>query len=200
MNGALLYRPQRPWRTWLAFACAASVHLTAVGLAKNKSEIVAPIVYPGDEIIGIDTEVQPAPPQHEDATPLPTPSPTDEETFPQENTTLPPVRKKRMAAPTARPPNNGLPRFGSVGALVLYAPRPDYPYVARRDRVTGSGVALATVNPATGNVLDVQMRQSTGSTILDHSAVSALRRWRFRPGTLSSVRVPITYTLTGASY
>jgi TonB family protein len=200
MNGFLLYAPQRRWRACLAFACAAAIHATAVGLAKNQ----APPVAVGDirrdgEIIIEDSE-PPLPPQQEDTMPPPISPAAEEQTFAEDNATPLPIRNRRAARPIAHPPASGLPRFGSVRAMVLYGPRPDYPYVARRDRITGSGVALAIINPATGSVLDVRMAQSTGSLILDSSTVSTLRRWRFRSGTLPRVEVPITYTLSGASY
>jgi TonB family protein len=57
-----------------------------------------------------------------------------------------------------------------------------------------------TVNQATGAVTDVVMAQSTGSAILDNAAKSAFRRWRFKPGTVTKVRTPITFTMTGAQY
>jgi TonB family protein len=45
------------------------------------------------------------------------------------------------------------------------------------------------------------MAQSIGSPILDNATVSTFRRWRFRPGAAApKVKVPITYTMTGASY
>jgi periplasmic protein TonB len=88
----------------------------------------------------------------------------------------------------------------SVEAMVAYAPRPVYPYEARRQRVTGSGVALLTVDQNSGAVTDVLMTQSCGNPILDNSTLDALRRWRFRPGTVTKVQVPITYTLLGVSY
>src|SRR6266536_1517779 len=44
------------------------------------------------------------------------------------------------------------------------------------------------------------MSQSVGNPILDNAALSAFRQWRFRPGTVSKVRIPITFTITGASY
>lgn len=91
-------------------------------------------------------------------------------------------------------------RFGSVKALVMYAPRPVYPYEARRQRMTGSGIALLAVDPAVGNVTSVRMTQSCGNVILDNATLEALRRWRFKPGSVLTVQVPITYTLTGASY
>jgi len=39
------------------------------------------------------------------------------------------------------------------------------------------------------------MAVSTGAQILDDAAVSAFRGWRFKPGTVSKVRLPITFTL-----
>jgi TonB family protein len=91
-------------------------------------------------------------------------------------------------------------RLGAVKALVIYAPRPVYPYEARRQRITGSGIALLTVDPEVGNVTSVRMTQSCGNTILDNATLDAFRRWRFKLGSALSVEVPITYTLTGASY
>ena len=197
MNSFVLYGPRRRWTTWLAFVCAATIHLAAVGLARNRADVIASDVASTGDVTGIETVVEAMPPQEEDTTPVVAPS-SKEETFPQENMT--PLQRQRSAAPIARSAAAGLPRVSSIKALVLYGPRPDYPYAARRDRITGSGLVLATVNVASGSVLDVRMAQSTGSVILDNSTVSTVRRWRFRPGTLSQVQVPITYTLSGASY
>jgi TonB family protein len=88
----------------------------------------------------------------------------------------------------------------SVKAMVTYAPRPVYPYEARRQRVTGWGVALLTVDQTSGTVTDVIMAQSCGNAILDNSTLNALRSWRFKPGTVTTVQVPITYNLMGVSY
>jgi protein TonB len=84
--------------------------------------------------------------------------------------------------------------------MVVYAPRPVYPYEARRQRVTGSGIALLTIDQTSGTVTDVLMTQSCGNVILDNSTRDALRKWRFKPGTAVSVQVPIKYTIPGASY
>ena len=85
-------------------------------------------------------------------------------------------------------------------ALAISAPRPEYPYEARSRHITGSGVCVVTVDTGTGSVTDATMAQSIGNPVLDNSAVSAFRRWRFKPGTVSKVRIPITFTMTGASY
>ena len=76
--------------------------------------------------------------------------------------------------------------------MVAYAPRPVYPDEARRQRVTGSGIALVTLDQISGTVTDVLMTQSTGNAILDNPTLDALRRWRFKPGNVTKVQVPIT--------
>ncbi|PYJ74513.1 MAG: hypothetical protein DME72_02675 [Verrucomicrobia bacterium] len=85
-------------------------------------------------------------------------------------------------------------------ALAINAPRPQYPYEARSRHVTGSGVCVVTVDAASGNVTGASMTQSIGNSMLDDAALSAFRQWRFRPGTVSKVSIPITFTMTGASY
>jgi TonB family protein len=59
---------------------------------------------------------------------------------------------------------------------------------------------MVEVDTPTGNVTSATMSQSIGSSILDNAATSTFRQWRFRPGTVSKVRIPITFTMTGASY
>jgi TonB family protein len=84
--------------------------------------------------------------------------------------------------------------------MALNAPRPEYPYEARRQKITGSGVAVMSVDPGSGNVTDVTMSKSTGSAFLDNAAIAGFRRWRFKPSSVSTVTCPVTFTLSGASY
>ena len=93
--------------------------------------------------------------------------------------------------------SSGPVNFSSGQESMISAPRPGYPYEARRAKQTGSGKFLLTF-AAEGSVIDVQVVQSTGSAILDQTSVSTLRRWRCRPGVYARAYVPITYTLTGA--
>ena len=58
-------------------------------------------------------------------------------------------------------------------ALAIYAPRPAYPLEARRNRLTGSGVALLEVDKRTGYVTSARMLKSTGHQILDDAALKA---------------------------
>ncbi len=89
--------------------------------------------------------------------------------------------------------------MSSAKAQALFSPRPEYPYEARRQHKTGSGVCVLTID-ASGSVSDATMASSTGSDILDNATMSAFKRWRFKPGVFTRVRVPITYTLTGAQF
>jgi protein TonB len=124
----------------------------------------------------------------------------------QEQPTPPPKRDKptKPIAPIARPKPAGVPAgpmsMSSAKAQAVSAPRPEYPYEARRSKLTGSGVCVMTVDPGSGAVTSADMAQSTGSPILDNAATSAFRRWRFKPGTVSKVRTPITFTMTGAQF
>jgi len=120
----------------------------------------------------------------------------------------PPPKINRPTKPQGpiKAPQVGAPKpAGTVSAsqgkaAAISAPRPEYPYEARSHHVTGSGVCVVTVDTASGSVTDATMAQSTGSPILDNSATSAFRRWRFKPNTVAKVKIPITYTMSGASY
>ena len=78
-------------------------------------------------------------------------------------------------------------------SMAIRAPLPEYTYEAKRRNLTGSGTCLVTVDPATGTVTDARMYQSTGSTMLDKLTIQTFKSWRFKPGTVSQVRVPISY-------
>src|ERR1051325_2742690 len=69
-----------------------------------------------------------------------------------------------------------------VTRLAIYAPLPEYPDYLRRRHVGGTGVFLVRVQIKSGHVTQVLITQSAGAWALDRAAVTALRRWRFRPG------------------
>src|SRR5438034_2523514 len=133
-------------------------------------------------------------------------SPTPPEIKPEtvEVTTPPPRRPKRLKTAPVTPPQAANPpaamSISSAKALAIYAPLPDYPRKARSRRITGSGVCVVSVDPGTGNVTEASMAQSTGNQTLDKATVSAFRRWVFKPGKVSTVRIPVDFSLTGASY
>ena len=78
-------------------------------------------------------------------------------------------------------------------SMAITAPLPDYPYEAKRRNLTGSGICVVTVDTATGTVTNATMFQSTGSPLLDKITIQTFKSWRFKPGTVSQIRVPISY-------
>ena len=110
------------------------------------------------------------------------------------------IKTQRTPAPIRPSGQTRLAAVGNAKAFVLSAPRPDYPYEARSRHITGSSVAVISVDPNSGLAVDAMMEQSIGNPILDNSTISAFCRWRFKPGTPARVRIPITFVLTGAQY
>jgi TonB family protein len=86
-------------------------------------------------------------------------------------------------------------KLGKPKAVAIYAPRPDYPIEARERHLTGSGVALLQIDKKTGYVTSARMEKSMGHPMLDHAALAAFSRWRFKPGTVRQIRIPIRYTI-----
>jgi TonB family protein len=60
--------------------------------------------------------------------------------------------------------------------------------------LTGKGVVLVTVDKSTGKVTGAQILQSTGNKLLHGSALEAYSRWRFAPGTVSQLKIPVEFT------
>ena len=208
MPAPLLYRPGSKWPTVVSFASALLIHAGAVAIAELKPRPIEtpPTSISDEQWIHIEPEVEaqtPPPPAVEDVDVAPPPPPVTESDFIDDDSPTPPPRRVTKAAPPiVRPAAPAAPRGpgGSPKAYALTAPRPEYPYEARRQRLTGSGIATLTIDSATGTVTNVTMSRSTGSPVLDNATISGFQRWRFRPGTVSRVQTPITYTLTGATY
>jgi TonB family protein len=85
-------------------------------------------------------------------------------------------------------------------AVVLFAPKPEYPDAARKQRLTGGGVFVLHVDLFTGIVKSVRTEKSTGHLLLDQCAMAAFEKWRFKPDTIRTtmVKIPITFTQTGS--
>jgi protein TonB len=97
-------------------------------------------------------------------------------------------------------------RASSTPALIKAVPEtyrnpaPRYPDIARRNKWQGRAMVRAEVDER-GRVESVLLVSSTGYSVLDQAAVSAVRTWRFRPGSLngapirSTVEVPVNFRL-----
>ena len=137
------------------------------------------------------------PPNQKPATPT-------EQAPPAEEPAVVAVPAERKPRPRKRPRPAVQPEAASISApvpvslsvaqsMAITAPLPDYPYEAKRRNLTGSGICVVTVDTATGTVTNATMFQSTGSPLLDKLTIQTFKSWRFKPGTVSQVRVPISY-------
>ncbi len=84
-------------------------------------------------------------------------------------------------------------------ADVTKAVFPEYRYEDRRSHYEGMGVFRLEIDPKTGIVLRVSTLRSTSYKSLDENSLTALRQWRWKPGTWRRWDVPINFTLTGKS-
>ena len=84
-------------------------------------------------------------------------------------------------------------------AIVLFAPKPEYPEAARKQHLTGAGVFVLHVDPFSGVVKSVVTEKSIGHALLDHCATAAFQKWQFKPNTFNSTmaRIPVTFTMSG---
>ena len=98
---------------------------------------------------------------------------------------------KAVQAP--RVPGGSVISPSAAKAVTTYAPHPEYPQQARSRRIAGSGVCVVSVDPASGSVTQASMAQSTGSPLLDKSVLSTVRTWKFKPRTVSKVRIPVEF-------
>ena len=196
-NKALTYRPGPRWHVAAAFTAALAIHLSAVALASLRHEALIADPGPGFAIIDADPGEPPPPSQAEVPPPIPAPALSPQEFAETEQPRQPTLSRVVPIRTIGQTP------IGAVGnpkAFALFAPRPEYPYEARSRRLTGSGTAMLSVDSETGFVDDVSMEQRLGHPVLDNAAISAFKRWRFKKGTVRRVRIPITFTLTGAQY
>jgi TonB family protein len=67
---------------------------------------------------------------------------------------------------------------------------PEYPQSALEHRVTGSVLLSYTVD-AKGSTRDVQVLQSTPAGVFDHSAMTAVKRWKYAPVIVNGAPVEV---------
>ena len=79
--------------------------------------------------------------------------------------------------------------------LAIFTPAPHYPDEARASHMTGSGLVRVEVDAKTGYVTSARILKSTGHQILDNEAIKAFLAWRFKPRTVSAVRIPVRFTM-----
>jgi TonB family protein len=86
-----------------------------------------------------------------------------------------------------KPPIAGARKFAT------FSPRPIVPPEARAKHLKGAGVCIVYLRPD-GTVSRAEMSLSTGEPLLDKASIEAFSRWKFVPGTVKKVKIPIRYT------
>ena len=144
----------------------------------------------------------------------PTPAPVQKEA-PKEKTP-PPSKDKDAPAipvPAQAPQSSAQPTAPSSGgvasaptadadykAAYLQNPKPPYPPLAFRARIEGKVILIAEVQ-ADGRAGQVRVLESSGNEMLDQSALSTVKQWKFTPArkdgviVTQAVRIPITFSL-----
>src|SRR5438046_9787258 len=108
------------------------------------------------------------------------PPPPEIKAEPVEERTPPPQQPKRRKTSPAEAPEVGASAatisFSSAKALATFAPLPMYPLRVRSDGVAGSGVAVVSVDQASGRVSWDSMVHNTGVSTYSKSEIRSLRR------------------------
>lgn len=83
---------------------------------------------------------------------------------------------------------------GILHPQILFQVNPDYPEAARQASITGTALIKVQILE-NGRAGDVSIKQSSGNDLLDHSAVSAIYKWRFTPAQeIDTGRAVVCYT------
>lgn len=85
--------------------------------------------------------------------------------------------------------------FGQPDSQPIYAPVPSYPREAREKEMSGAGWYVLDIDVRNGHVTRALVAVSSGHKFLDNVALRTFREWRFKPGTVSRVKVPARWTL-----
>ncbi len=99
------------------------------------------------------------------------------------------------------PEENTLPASGISEPRYLHNPEPTYPSAAKRRHQEGTVVLLVALD-ANGRADSIDVKQSSGFSILDDAATRAVRRWKFDPAQSggrpvpSKVQVPVRFQLS----
>lgn len=94
--------------------------------------------------------------------------------------------KTVIVAPGERPP--------WMGDIIHTAPM-EYPYRDRMRNNQGSGLFRVTLDPGTGLVTNMAVRQSVGYTTLDDSAISAFRQLRVKPRKWKQLDIAVRFEM-----
>ena len=141
----------------------------------------------------------------------PSPTPIQKDS-PKEK--MPPLVNDKDGVAAPRPPTAVVPSTSAASggpaaaptadadykAAYLQNPKPPYPPLAFRMKLEGKVVLLTEVLPD-GRAGNVRVVESSGYDLLDQSALTTVRQWKFTPArkdgviVTQAVRIPITFSL-----
>ena len=163
------------------------------------AEVPAQIAPPEEKKIEPNRNTASIPPNQKAATPTEEASSAEEPAVvavPHERKTRPRKRPRPAAVVQPEAPSISAPvpiSLSVAQSMASTAPLPEYTYEMKRRNLSGSGICVVTVDRATGTVTDATMSQSTGSPLLDKLTTETFKSWRFKPGSVSQIRIPISY-------
>ncbi len=76
---------------------------------------------------------------------------------------------------------------------------PEYPPKLRIYGWNAKGRFLLKINPKTGDVDEVKILRGTGHVLLDEFSAKAFFQWKFQPGVVTQVQVPVEFYARGFS-
>ena len=74
------------------------------------------------------------------------------------------------------------------------APPVPFPEEAQRKNLAGSGVYELHIGK-NGQTTEVAVVKSAGNSVLDQAAKSVFKKWRFKPGVFTRVRIPVSWSV-----
>jgi outer membrane biosynthesis protein TonB len=81
--------------------------------------------------------------------------------------------------------------------IILDAPEPDFPAMRYSNNMMfGTGVYRLVINQKSGAVDAVRVLRYIGYPRVDAAAIWALFRWKFRPGAIKQLDLPVEYGTT----
>ena len=217
-------------RLVIAAVLAAGLHVAAIWVAGPGTRPVLPLARSQSMTINLVSvqalAISPSPPVPKKIQPPPRPKPKPKPVAHRRPEPPPPAPEPAPAPPMAEPEPSPSPvaeqapvetdtaeqadpgpvsrqEHGAVQESVpLYDlnPPPVYPRVARRRNYQGT-VLLDVRVTAQGTVAEVKVAHSSGYSVLDRSALSSVRNWRFEPARRGArsietwVQVPVRFEL-----
>jgi TonB family protein len=96
----------------------------------------------------------------------------------------------------------GVWRDGHISSLsdeellryAVVSPPAGYPPEAQQKNMSGSGLYELQIDKS-GKTAAVKVVRSAGQAVLDKAAKSAFLKWRFKPGTLTRVTTPVSWSV-----